>query len=453
LAAAITKSRSDHSDSTREPWARAGSLRMGSLCPALAVLILSGLAGCNAAASRAPDKKAVEVVVTVPIGSEVADYQDFTGRLDGLKTVDIRARSSGFILSAPFKEGDMVHEGDVLFLIDPTTYRADFNLAEANVRLAVADHNLMEKNAVRARTLIKSNAMAQEDYETAIAALEKSQATVAAMGATRDRAKEFLEYTRVIAPWSGRISRRLVDPGNLVNADNTILTTLVKDDQLYAYFDVDERTYLELGGKVTTGTSQATTNVEFPVLLRLANEEQFTRTGVVNFVDNRVLANTGTIRMRAVLDNPGGALRAGLFVRVRLPIGQAYTALLVPDEAVLSDQGRKYVYSINDKDEVVYRKVTLGQEIKGMRVIRDGLNKEDKVLISGMQRVRAGVQVHATMQDPPKVPESPLGALLKNQHAAKPIEKPAAAKAVPAAETKPKAPAVTPGAAAGASKP
>src|SRR5262245_31041949 len=195
-------------------------------CSVAALLVLSvyavSLAGCGNGVSQAPYKKPPEVVVTTPVTDEVADYQDFTGRLDGLKTVDIRARASGFILSAPFKEGDMVREGDLLYQIDPTPYRADFNLAEANLRLAIADQNLMQKNATRARTLIKTNAMAQEDCDTAIAAYEKSQANVAAMGATRDRAKEYLDYTKVIAPWSGRISRRFVDPGNLVNADNTV---------------------------------------------------------------------------------------------------------------------------------------------------------------------------------------------------------------------------------------
>ena len=386
------------------------------------------LAGCGNAVSQAPDKKPPEVVVTTPVGDEVADYQDFTGRLDGLKTVDIRARSSGFILSAPFKEGDMVKEGDLLFQIDPTTDKADYNLAEANLRLAEADRNLQQKNAARARALIKTSAMAVEDYDTTVATYEKSQANVAAAAATRDRAKEYLNYTRVLAPCNGRISRRLVDPGNLVNADNTILTTLVQDDQLYAYFDVDERTYLEIGGPSTPGEHTLTPQLQFPVLLRLANEDDFAHTGVVNFVDNRVVGNTGTIRMRAILDNPGHKMRAGLFVRVRLPIGAPYRALLIPDEAVLSDQGRKYIYIVNDKNEVAYRKVTLGQEIKGQRVVRDGVAADEKVMIVGMQRVRSGSKVHATVQDPPKPPGSPLRKLLAGN-----VQPPGDAKAQPPA--------------------
>src|SRR5262249_25743052 len=155
-----------------------------------------------------------------------------------------------------------------------------------------------QKTTARARLLIRSSAMAQEDYDTALATAEKSQANIEAVAATKDRAKMYLDYTIVNAPMMGRISRRFVDPGNLVNADNTILTTIVRDDELYAYFDVDERTYLELIGTTSSGSNTVPTNLQFPVLLRLANEDDFSRTGVVNFVDNRVNANTGTIRMR-----------------------------------------------------------------------------------------------------------------------------------------------------------
>jgi len=323
----------------------------------LVVVLLSligAVAGCNREPTRTPEKRSPEVIITTPVVTEVTDYQDFTGRLEGLKTVDIRARVTGFILTAPFQEGDLVHEGDPLFTIDPQTYKADFNLATANLKLAKADLNLQQKTTARARVLIRSNAMAQEDYDTALATAEKSQASIEAMAATKDRAKLYVDYTQVNAPLTGRISRRFVDPGNLVNADNTILTTIVRDDELYAYFDVDERTYLDLIGTATSGKSNMPNQLQFPALLRLANEDDFSRSGIVNFVDNRVNANTGTIRMRAVFSNPGGALRAGLFVRIRLPIGAPYQALLIPDEAVLSDQGRKYVYIDNEKGEVAY---------------------------------------------------------------------------------------------------
>jgi RND family efflux transporter MFP subunit len=389
-------------------------------CAGIAFLLAVAATGCNQAPARTQEKKAVEVVVTTPVTGEVTDYQDFTGRLDALKTVDIRARVSGFVLTAPFKEGDVVHEGDLLFQIDPQSYRADLNVAAANHKLAQADRNLQEKNANRARNLITSRAMAPEDYDTTVATWEKSKATVEAMAAAKDRAQLYHGWTRVTAPLTGRISRRLVDPGNCVNADQTVLTTLVSDGQLYAYFDVDERTYLNLVGSVSPGQGSWLQGLQFPVLMQLANEDQlgFTRSGIVNFIDNRVNATTGTIRMRAIFDNSQGLLRAGLFVRIRLPIGTPYPALLIPDEAVLNDQGRHYIFVVNDKNEVVYRPVTLGQEIHSLRVIKEGVSKGDRVIVSGMQRVRQGSQVQVKMQEPPKPPESPLGKLLANRQTA-----------------------------------
>ncbi|HEV8061980.1 MAG TPA: efflux RND transporter periplasmic adaptor subunit [Gemmataceae bacterium] len=414
--------------SSEKSWGKRGLFQA-----ALILTLVPLFIGCNHEAAKNPEKRTPEVIVSKPIVTEVADYQDFTGRLDGLKMVEIRARVTGFILTAPFKEGDLVHEGDRLFTIDPQTYKADFDLAAANLKLAKADLNLQQKTTARARVLVRQSAMAQEDYDTAVATAEKSQATIEAMAATKERAKMYVDYTLVNAPLTGRISRRFVDPGNLVNADNTVLTTIVGDDQLYAYFDVDERSYLNLIGGATLGKTTLANQLQFPALLRLANEEEFTRTGVVNFVDNRVNANTGTIRMRAVFANPGGLLRAGLFVRIRLPIGAPYQALVIPDEAVLSDQGRKYVYIDNENDEVAYKTVTLGQEMKGQRVIKTGLNKDDRVIVDGLQRIRPGVRVTAEVRPPAKPPESPLSKLLNSENkGAAPVDTKKPAKPEPA---------------------
>jgi RND family efflux transporter MFP subunit len=359
------------------------------LAPFAAIL----LSGCSQPAPASHEKKAVEVVVTTPHKDMVTDYQDFTGRLDALKTVDIRARVSGFITQAPFKEGDFVHEGDLLFEIDRRPYQANLNQAEANLRQAEADRNLQEKQASRAKRLIVSSSIGREEYDTMVATFEKSKATVGSMEAARDLSKLYLDYTRVTAPLSGRISRRNVDPGNLVNADATVLTTIVSDTPLYAYFDVDERTYLDLVALAKKGGSSWLGKLEFPVQMQLANETTFSHSGTINFIDNRVNATTGTIRMRGVFDNVDGQLKPGLFVRIRLPIGSPYQAVIVPDETLLSDQGKKYVYVVDEKDQVVYRPVTPGQEIKGMRVIKQGLSGDERVILSGMQRVRPGAQV------------------------------------------------------------
>jgi RND family efflux transporter MFP subunit len=380
----------------------------------LVALLLALLpAGCNQAQPTAQEKKAIEVIATWPITSEVADYQDFTGRLDAVKTVDIRARVSGFVVTAPFKEGDLVHEGDLLFQIDERTYRATYNQAEANLKQSAADRNLQEQNSRRARRMADSRSLSQEDYDTVVATLEKSKATVGAMEAARDMAKLYLDFTKVIAPLTGHISRRLADPGNLIVADNTILTTIVADSSLYAYFDVDERTYLDLVAAASPGQNPLLTGQPLPVVLRLVNEEEFTHKGSVDFIDNRVNAATGTIRMRGIFDNAAGILKPGLFVRIRLPIGKPYQAILTSSEAILSDQGRKYVYIVNDNNEVVYRPVTVGQESHGLSIIKKGLSTGERVIISGMQRVRQGAQVQVKLQEPPKAPPSVLVQMLE----------------------------------------
>jgi multidrug efflux pump subunit AcrA (membrane-fusion protein) len=303
------------------------------------------------------------------------------------------------------------------------------------------------------------------------------------MEAGRDRAKLYLDYTRVTAPLDGRISRRNVDPGNLVNADQTLLTTIVTVDPVYAYFDVDERTYLELVGAAAREMKSWFEGLQFDVLLRLAGEEEFSHKGTVNFLDNRLNANTGTIRMRAVVQNSTGYLKAGLFARVRLPIGQPYKALLISDEALQSDQGKKYVWVVNADKKVEYRSVQLGQSIAGLRVIKEGykftdksveslraaavpdgvlaklaalrnrevprkqdfvaelgklldknelaryqdrllreceegLHEGDHVIVEGMQRVRAGMEVQTKWQDPPRAPHATLAKGVSDRPAA-----------------------------------
>jgi RND family efflux transporter MFP subunit len=269
--------------------------------------------------------------------------------------------------------------------------------------------------------MIASNSIAREDYDTMLATEEKARATVGAMEAARDLAKLNLDYTHVIAPLSGRISRRFVDPGNLIIADNTVLTTIVSDSQLYAYFDVDERTYLNLLESANRAESSWLSQLEYPVLMSLANEgNKYEHVGKVNFIDNRVTATSGTIRMRGVFENPTGILKSGLFVRIRLPIGKPYKTLLVAAEALQSDQGRTYVYVVNAENVVAYRRVTVGQqELEGLRVIKEGLADGDRVIVSGMQRVRSGTQVETKMRPPPVPPRSPLVQLLTGRQAAK----------------------------------
>jgi RND family efflux transporter MFP subunit len=371
-----------------------------------AIIPLSLLSGCHAATVEA--KKPPEVQVTTPVVGTVVDYQDFTGRIDAIKSVDVRARVSGYVQDVTFREGDEVHEGDVLFHIDPRTYQADLDQADANVRLAEADRALQEKNAQRARHLIRTNSIAREDHDQIVAAAEKARQSVGAMKAARDRAKLYLEYTKVLSPITGRISRRNVDPGNLVNADQTVLTTIVSSNPVYAYFDVDERTYLDIVQASGPRAEGWLDKPNFPVLMQIANEDSFTTIGNVDFLDNRLSGSSGTIRMRGVFENPRFYLKPGLFARVRLPIHSPYQAILIPDEALMSDQGRKYVFVVDGEGEVRYQAVTVGQVIEGLRVIKDGLSGSERVIVQGMQRVRPKIHVEATEVKPPTPPRSQL---------------------------------------------
>ena len=389
---------------------------------ALSVLLAAFLVGCEKAAP-AKGGKNPKVVVTTPITDTVVDYQDFTGRLDAFKTVEIRAHVSGYITEAPFKEGELVKEGQVLFQIDKRPFEADVNQAVANLNVAIADREFQIKNAERLETL-PSNAATKQEVETAVAARDKAVATVKAMQATLDRARLYLDYTHVISPFSGRVSRRMIDPGNLAIADNTLLTTVVSDDPVYAYFDVDERTYLDLMSWVAPVTGTPPPDLKLSVAMRLANEKEFERVGTVDFVDNRVISNTGTIRMRGIFPNPDGRLKSGLFMRARLPTSNPYKAILVPDEAVQSDQERKYIWIVNANNEVHYRSVKLGQALQEMRVIlppesgqegKEGVMEGEQVIISGMQRVHNGSRVDAELRPPPLPPKMSLLRLLASK--------------------------------------
>lgn len=387
----------------------------------LPAALLATFVGCEPSKTTKAGKNP-KVAVAHPVSETVMDYQDFTGRLDAFKSVEIRSRVSGYITEAPFKEGELVKEGSVLFKIDQRPYQAELNQAEANLKVAVADRRLWEKNLERAQQLLQTKATSREEFEAVFAANAKAEATVGAGEAARDRAKLYVDYTQVVAPVSGRISRRFVDPGNLIVADNTMLTTIVAENPMYAYFDVDERTYLDLLAHQDRQlrTSQDALK-QMPVMMTLANETDFARVGTVDFIDNRVAPTTGTVRLRGLFENPTDTLKPGLFVRIRLPMGDPYKAVLIPDEAIQSDQERKYVWVLNSKNEVEYRPVVLGQALRDWRVIKpaekgkegkEGLTLADRVIISGIQRVRKGMAVEPDVQTPEAPPEMPLVKLL-----------------------------------------
>ncbi|HEY7153180.1 MAG TPA: efflux RND transporter periplasmic adaptor subunit, partial [Gemmataceae bacterium] len=288
-----------------------------------------------------PAAKAPEAPVARAIVREVTDYEDFTGRTEAVARVELRARVTGYLLKSTFQEGAEVKKGDVLFEIEPRLYQADLDKALASVRLAEARLKLAKANYKRVKAIFDQNNAGQGELDKAATEREVAEAEVRAAEASREIAKLYLAFTKVIAPIDGRIGRRAIDPGNLVKADETILATLVSRDPMHVYFDVDERSVLRLLRLARGDKGKAE---KMPAAISLAAEEDFPHRGVVDLTDNQVNPETGTLRMRAVLSNKDGLLMPGLFVRVRLAMGAPRKALTVPEQAVMVEGGEKFVY-------------------------------------------------------------------------------------------------------------
>jgi RND family efflux transporter MFP subunit len=382
----------------------------------IAVLVVAVFApGCTQPPAAAPPAKPPEVLVGLPIRKEVVDYEEFTGRTEAMAAVEVRARATGYLEKVNFREGAAVKEGDMLFEIDDRLYRAELNRAEQTIVQNEARTKRLEQDALRERSLRNTNAGAQSDYDKVMGDLAEAQATVGWAKANRDLAKLNLSFTKVTAPLSGTIGRRLVDPGNLVKADETPLATIVTLDPMYVFLAIDERTVLKYQRMVREGKLKSAQESAVPVELGLADESDYPLKGKIDFVDNRIDPATGTLRLRGTFANLGGLIAPGQFVRARLQIGARYAAILVAERALGTDQGKKFVYTINENDEVMYRPVKIGRLEDGLRVIEDGLTDNARVVISGLQRIRPGAKVEARMVDmplggaPPVVQESGVG--------------------------------------------
>jgi RND family efflux transporter MFP subunit len=289
----------------------------------------------------------------------------------------------------------------LLFVIDPRPYQVELDGAKAALEQALARFERTRKDLARAQQLVKSRAISQEEVDTRSADQREAQEAVQAARAAVETARLNVEFTQVKAPISDRISRQLVTDGNLISGgtvDATLLTTIVSLDPIYGYFEVDERSYLKYTHLWRHGTSSGARNGNTPVYLGLANETGFPRQGHLDFIDNRLDPHTGTMTGRAVFPNPDLTLVAGLFARTRLPGSSRYQALLLPDEAIGSDQSQRFVLVVNDQNTIEYRKVEPGPMIDGLRVIRNGLQPEDWVIVNGVQRVRPGARVDPQQQ-------------------------------------------------------
>lgn len=345
-----------------------------------------------------------EVDVALPVTrDDIVDYEDFPGRVEAVNSIDIKARVTGYLDKVHFKEGADVRQGDLLFEIDPRLYDADLARAEANLGQAEAHAKRLEADYRRAVGLLTKSALGREDYDKVAGDHAEAVAMVGVARASRDTAKLNVSFTKMTAPIAGRISRRFIDPGNLVKADDTALASIVSLDPIYVYFDVDERTTLRLQRLIREKKIQWSIDHGLPLKVGLADDEGFPKEGRINFADNRVDPDTGTWRLRGTFANPDHCLAPGLFVRVRFDIGKPYRATLVAEQALGTNQGQKYVYVVNDAGMVDEGHVTVGRLQKGLRVIENGLKPNEKIVVSGLQRVRQGVQVQPKLVDMPVI--------------------------------------------------
>jgi RND family efflux transporter MFP subunit len=349
-----------------------------------------------------------KVTVARPVERELTDWDEYTARLEAVDSVEVRARVSGYLESVHFREGSLVKKGDLLFQIDPRPYEAQLRRAQGDLELAESRVNLAQENLARVAFLMKSQAMSKEEAETRAAAVRQAEAGVAAAQAAVDAAKLDVEFTRITAPVSGRVSRKLVTEGNLINGgigtQGTLLTTIVSLDPLYVYFEANERDYLKYVRLAKSGARPSSRDFKNPVFVGTADEQGFPHEGYMDFVDNQIDRGTGTIQWRGLVPNPDGLLAPGLFVRLRLIGSGKYRGLLIPDDAVQSDQAEKFVWVVDGHNRVRYRKVKIGTLHDGLRVVSEGLAPEDRVIIEGVQRARPDIVLQPeekTLAPPP----------------------------------------------------
>ena len=360
---------------------------------ALAIL----LTACGSSAPPPPPRP--QVTVARVIEREIADWDEFTGRLQAVDAVEVRPRVTGYIQRVTFAEGKEVRRGDVLFIIDPRPYQADLERATAELERARTRAQLAQRDAQRAQSLFEGQVISRQDFDTRTTGAAEADAEVRAAEAAVATAKLNLEWTRVRAPISGRVSRAEVTEGNLVQAgapSPTLLTTIVSLDPIYLYFDSDEQTYLKYTDRGRPGTGPSWRDTRHPVYLGLANENGYPHEGYLDFVDNRVDPATGTIRARAVFSNAARLFTPGLFARAKLVGSQRSRVCLIRDAAVGTNQDRKFVLVLKPDSTVDYRPIQLGRVVDGLRVVTDGLKPGERIVINGLQRVRPGMKVTAT---------------------------------------------------------
>jgi len=359
---------------------------------------------------------APDVIVALPVVKGVTDFEDFTGRTEAYKVVDVKPQLTALLDRVHFKDGAYVPEGTPLFDLDARFTKAQADGADANLKLARAKRDLARTLLTTAEKSRDQGVISADEYAKTAAEFQAAEATVKVAEYDVEKAATTLDYTRIKSRYSGRLGKAMVDPGNVVKENETVLTRLVVLDPIYVVFDIDERTLLRIRRLIADGRIPSARESPISVRVGLADEEGYSFTAQLTFADNTLDAGTGTLRFRGEMRNPSlqrtglpavvGAAAAtgadvnaprllspGMFVRVRFPVGREHPAVLIPEEAVGADQGQRFVFVLNDQDEAQYRRVTLGAQEGRLRVVEDGVRPGERVVVSGLQRVRAGLKV------------------------------------------------------------
>ena len=377
------------------------------------IAVLTSSLGCNSTAPVAAEQPAPRVTVAEVIGREVVDSDEYTGTTEASEIVEVRARVFGFLKTIDFKDGDFVHEGQTLFTIEPDEYEAIHQQSVARIELNTANFELAKSKLARNEKLLPTGAVSREEYEETFAAVREAEAAIKAATADANRTAVDLKYTDIKAPISGRVDRALVSKGNLLTGgmgSGTMLTTIVNEQPMYVYFDVDERSllrYMRQRPETRGSTPGSLRELGLACFLQLADEKDFGHEGQLDFASAQVNASTGTARLRGVFENANRELVSGLFVRIRIPVSKPYQALLIPERALATDQNIKFVYVVGSDGTATRRVVELGAQRGDLRIVTSGLPRETESSSRGCSESSQASKWRPNWSSP-LLPPSPL---------------------------------------------
>jgi RND family efflux transporter MFP subunit len=361
----------------------------GLLVIAAAVLTACGKGGDQqGGAGQAPQVSVAQVVA-----KEINEWDELSGRIEAAEFVEVRPRVSGYLTQVRFQPGAIVKKGDILFVIDPRPFQADAARADADLKRAETARELAKAEVTRATKLLDVKAISQQEFDQRTAALREAESMAKSAQAALVSANLNIEYANIRAPIAGRVSRNEITVGNLVNPGTTLLTTIASQNPVHVYFEVDEQQFLKYANLARTGERASSRERRNPINMGLANEQGFPHTGYVDFVDNRLDPRTGTMRGRAVFENKDQRFTPGLFAKLKLIGSGTYNAILINDRAVGTDQSKKFVLVVDKENKATYRPVKLGPLVDGLRVVKEGLQPGETIVVNGLQRVRPGMVV------------------------------------------------------------